>query len=139
MDEFYHKASIRGWWTFEGPRSTTMNIIWCAGVLILELTIGSPHVFYINARTLVLLANTLKAGAKDTRSLFIRLRSFTKLCILPPGSSLKGRGSAVPALWKCSEEFFSRQIKSRDHRGMGFSDVWAMRLVRQLLVWDPLW
>ncbi|KAI7995323.1 putative inactive protein kinase [Camellia lanceoleosa] len=42
-----------------------------------------------------------------------------------------------PASWKCSEEYFSQQIKSRDPLKTGFPTVWALRLVRQLLVWDP--
>ncbi|MBA0736292.1 hypothetical protein Gogos_009856, partial [Gossypium gossypioides] len=42
-----------------------------------------------------------------------------------------------PASWKCSEEFFSRQIRSRDPLKLGFPNVWALRLVRDLLRWDP--
>ncbi|XP_021898012.1 probable inactive protein kinase At3g63330 [Carica papaya] len=65
-----------------------------------------------------------------------------ELCILIPGSSLKHhtymkQGGVSPASWKCSEEFFSHQIRSRDPLKLGFPNIWALRLVRQLLLWDP--
>lgn len=71
-----------------------------------------------------------------------RLRSFMEMCILVPGLSTPNRGTndqvkVPPASWKCSEEFFSNLIKSRDPLHIGFPNIWAMRLVRQLLVWDP--
>ncbi|KAI8574502.1 hypothetical protein RHMOL_Rhmol01G0359400 [Rhododendron molle] len=47
-------------------------------------------------------------------------------------------GANSPASWKCSEEYFSQQIKNRDPLKIGFPNVWALRLVRQLLVWDPI-
>ncbi|ONH93502.1 hypothetical protein PRUPE_8G235000 [Prunus persica] len=72
----------------------------------------------------------------------LKLRSFMELCILIPGSFLRhhrtaSQAGASPASWKCSEEFFSHQIKSRDPLKLGFPNVWALRLVRQLLLWDP--
>ncbi|KAL9318444.1 hypothetical protein ACSQ67_014961 [Phaseolus vulgaris] len=47
------------------------------------------------------------------------------------------RVGVSPASWKCSEEFFSRQIKNRDPLKIGFSNILALRLVRRLLHWDP--
>ncbi|KAL0435688.1 UNVERIFIED_CONTAM: putative protein phosphatase 2C 51 [Sesamum radiatum] len=46
-------------------------------------------------------------------------------------------GSSSPVSWKCSEEYFSYQIKNRDPLKLGFPNVWALRLVRDLLRWDP--
>ncbi|MCD7471497.1 hypothetical protein HAX54_011972 [Datura stramonium] len=74
-----------------------------------------------------------------------RLRSFMEMCILSPGVNSKlhqtrskyNQASASPAPWKCSEEFFSRQIKNRDPLKIGFPNIWAMRLVRELLQWNP--
>lgn len=64
-----------------------------------------------------------------------------ELCILIPGGSSKlkhtsNQGGLSPASWKCSEEFFSLKIKGRDPLKQGFPNVWALRLVRQLLLWD---
>jgi hypothetical protein len=90
-------------------------------------------------------------------------------------SSVGIQVGASPASWKCSEEFFSNQIKSRDplklgfvsniiyfvvismpfcylyasyykyfahqfffHNGCRFPNILALRLVRHLLLWDPV-
>ncbi|KAI8024428.1 hypothetical protein LOK49_LG03G03059 [Camellia lanceoleosa] len=52
----------------------------------------------------------------------------------------KNKAAFSPASWKCSEEYFSQQIKSHSLSSliyMMFPNVWALQLVRQLLVWDP--
>ncbi|MQL80088.1 hypothetical protein Taro_012513, partial [Colocasia esculenta] len=76
--------------------------------------------------------------------LFNRLRSLMEMCILIPGVSpqhrpgvAKDHGGFSPASWKCTEEFFANQMKNRDPLKLGFPNIWALRLVRQLLVWHP--
>ncbi|XP_023773030.1 uncharacterized protein LOC111921679 isoform X1 [Lactuca sativa] len=131
------EAFLNATWS-QGPASmNTKYDMWSVGVVMLELIIGSPNVFQINARTHALLNQHLEGWNEGLKELAYKLRSFMELCILLPGSSSKGKRTGSPASWKCSEEFFSSQIKSRDPLGIGFSDVWALRLVRQLLVWDP--
>ncbi|KAI7992388.1 putative protein phosphatase 2C 51 [Camellia lanceoleosa] len=117
----------------------------CRGVVFLELILGSPDVFQISALTRVLLDQHLEGWNDGLKELAHKLRSFMELCILIPGSSSKNHrisgtkagAASSPASWKCSEEYFSQQIKSRDPLKIGFPNVWALRLVRQLLVWDP--
>lgn len=128
---------------YHGPTAVKYDM-WSVGVVMLELILGSPDVFQISALTRTLLDQHLEGWSEDLKQLAYRLRSFMEMCILIPGSSLKHRfGGAMyqsgvsPASWKCSEEFFSHQIKSRDPLKIGFSDVWALRLVRHLLLWDP--
>ncbi|PWA65453.1 protein phosphatase 2C family protein [Artemisia annua] len=138
------EAFLNATW-YHGPASiTTKYDMWSVGVVILELIIGSPNVFQINAKTHALLEKHLEGWSEGLKELAYKLRSFMELCILLPGSSSKhlswgsnGKSSGSPASWKCSEEFFSSQIKSRDPLKIGFPNVWALRLVRQLLVWDP--
>ncbi|KAJ9566900.1 hypothetical protein OSB04_002866 [Centaurea solstitialis] len=139
------EAFLNATW-HQGPTSiTTKYDMWSVGVVILELIIGSPNVFQINAITRALLDQHLEGWNEGLKALAYKLRSFMELCILLPGSSSKhfrswssnGKSSGSPASWKCSEEFFSSQIKSRDPLRIGFPNVWALRLVRQLLVWDP--
>ncbi|XP_024981356.1 uncharacterized protein LOC112518051 isoform X4 [Cynara cardunculus var. scolymus] len=139
------EAFLNATW-YQGPTSiTTKYDMWSVGVVILELIIGSPNVFQINAITRALLDQHLEGWNEGLKTLAYKLRSFMELCILLPGSSSKhlrtwgsnGKSSGSPASWKCSEEFFSSQIKSRDPLRIGFPNVWALRLVRQLLVWDP--
>ncbi|GKA26107.1 protein phosphatase 2C family protein [Tanacetum coccineum] len=139
------EAFLNATW-YHGPASiTTKYDMWSVGVVILELIIGSPNVFQINAKTHALLERHLEGWSEGLKELAYKLRSFMELCILLPGSSSKhlswgsnGKSSGSPASWKCSEEFFSSQIKSRDPLKIGFPNVWALRLVRQLLVWDPI-
>ncbi|KAI3806018.1 hypothetical protein L1987_21908 [Smallanthus sonchifolius] len=139
------EAFLNATW-YHGPSSTTTKYdMWSVGVVILELIIGSPNVFQIDAITRALLDQHLEGWNEGLKELAYKLRSFMELCILLPGSSANhlltwghnGKRSGSPASWKCSEEFFSSQIKSRDPLKIGFPNVWALRLVRQLLVWDP--
>ncbi|KAI7737817.1 hypothetical protein M8C21_028753 [Ambrosia artemisiifolia] len=139
------EAFLNATW-YHGPSSiTTKYDMWSVGVVILELIIGSPNVFQIDAITRALLDQHLEGWNEGLKELAYKLRSFMELCILLPGSSPKhlytwghsGKSSGSPASWKCSEEFFASQIKSRDPLKIGFPNVWALRLVRQLLVWDP--
>ncbi|XP_057517560.1 uncharacterized protein LOC130798539 isoform X2 [Amaranthus tricolor] len=131
---------------FQGPtRRTHKYDMWSVGVVFLEMILGSPDVFQISSLSHSLLDKLLEGWNEDLKDLAYRLRSFMEMCILVPGHSTthhlhkgthhKAKGS--PASWKCSEEFFSNLIKSRDPLNIGFPNVWAMRLVRQLLRWDP--
>ncbi|ONH93503.1 hypothetical protein PRUPE_8G235000 [Prunus persica] len=125
------------------PTNTTLKYdMWSVGVVMLELILGSPNVFQISSHTRILLDRHIKGWNEGLKELAYKLRSFMELCILIPGSFLRhhrtaSQAGASPASWKCSEEFFSHQIKSRDPLKLGFPNVWALRLVRQLLLWDP--
>ncbi|PPR89087.1 hypothetical protein GOBAR_AA31603 [Gossypium barbadense] len=97
----------------------------------------------ISALTRTLLDHHIEGWNEDLKELAYKLRSFMELCILITGSSSKhhhamNQAGMSPASWKCSEEFFSRQIRSRDPLKLGFPNVWALRLVRDLLRWDPM-
>ncbi|KAK4848290.1 hypothetical protein QYF36_011360 [Acer negundo] len=136
------EAFLNASW-YQGPTGTTLKYdMWSVGVVILEMILGSPNVFQISPLTRTLLDQHLEGWNDDLKDLAYKLRSFMELCILIPGSSSKHKratyqGGFSPASWKCSEDFFSLQIKSRDPLKIGFPNVWAMRLVRQLLLWDP--
>ncbi|XP_062085386.1 uncharacterized protein LOC133791475 [Humulus lupulus] len=127
----------------QGPMTKTLKYdMWSIGVVILELTLGSPNVFQISAYTRALLDQHLLGWNVDLKELAYKLRSFMELCILVPGDFSKlhrtmDRVGVSPASWKCSEEFFSYQIRSRDPLKIGFNNVWLLRLVRDLLLWDP--
>ncbi|CAN6828695.1 unnamed protein product, partial [Brassica oleracea] len=128
-----------------GPTSLTLKYdMWSVGVVILEMILGSPNVFDISSVTRALLDQHIRGWSENFKELAYKLRSFMEMCILIPGSSLK-HGGASPkqggislASWKCSEEFFGEQIKSRDPLKIGFPNVWALRLVRSLLQWYPV-
>ncbi|KAJ3697501.1 hypothetical protein LUZ61_001206 [Rhynchospora tenuis] len=131
---------------FHVPNDVRMKYdMWSIGVVMLELIVGSPHVFQLSGRTRALLDQQLEGWGESTRELAYKLRSYMELCILIPGiSSQHHQGSysfdhsgASPASWKCSEESFSQQVKMRDPLNLGFSNILALRLARQLLVWHP--
>ncbi|CAI0434074.1 unnamed protein product [Linum tenue] len=137
------EAFLNASWHQEPSSRRLKYDMWSVGVVILELILGSPSVFQISPKTQALLDPHIQGWNEDLKELAYKLRSFMELCILIPGSSsnhpcgvqMQLRDS--PASWKCSEEFFSQQIKSRDPLKTGFPDVWALRLVRRLLLWDP--
>ncbi|KAL2323517.1 hypothetical protein Fmac_027896 [Flemingia macrophylla] len=141
------EALLNATW-YQGPTSSTLKYdMWSVGVVMLELILGTPNVFQINALTRALLDQHLEGWNEGVKELAYKLRSFMELCILIPGISQSSSSSkkyptinqvgGSPASWKCSEEFFSHQIKNRDPLKIGFSNIWALRLVRHLLHWDP--
>ncbi|XP_015891455.3 uncharacterized protein LOC107425914 isoform X1 [Ziziphus jujuba] len=136
------EALLHASW-YQGPISRTLKYdMWSVGVVILELILGSPNAFQISAYTRALLDQQLDGWSEGLKELAHKLRSFMELCILVPGVYSRhhrtmGQVGVSPASWKCSEEFFSIQIKSRDPLKLGFPNVWLLRLVRHLLHWDP--
>ncbi|KAF8673130.1 hypothetical protein HU200_048677 [Digitaria exilis] len=129
---------------FQGSKSARLKYdIWSVGVVMLELIMGSPHVFQISDRTRVLMDQRLEGWSEQTKELAYKLRSYMDLCILVPGISTQhGSGSSEQgqfglASWKCSEESFAHQVEIRDPLKLGFANLWALRLARQLLVWHP--
>ncbi|PKA48806.1 putative inactive protein kinase [Apostasia shenzhenica] len=140
------EALLNASW-FQGPESVRLKYdMWSVGVVMLELILGSPHVFQISDRTRSLLDQHLDGWNEPVKELAYKLRSYMEMCILVPGISpcshqkngVKDRGGVWPASWKCSEEFFSHQVKDRDPLKLGFPNIWALRLVRQLLSWHPV-
>uniref|UniRef100_A0A1J3K1H9 PPM-type phosphatase domain-containing protein n=1 Tax=Noccaea caerulescens TaxID=107243 RepID=A0A1J3K1H9_NOCCA len=137
------EAMLNSSW-HRGPTSLTLKYdMWSVGVVMLEMILGSPNVFDISFVTRALLDQHIRGWSENFKELAYKLRSFMEMCILIPGSSLKHggisskRGGISLATWKCSEEFFAEQIKSRDPLKIGFPNVWALRLVRGLLQWYP--
>ncbi|XP_066340144.1 uncharacterized protein [Miscanthus floridulus] len=130
---------------FQGSKSARLKYdMWSVGVVMLELMVGSPHVFQISDRTRILMDQRLEGWSEQTKELAYKLRSYMDLCILVPGISSQHHGSGGPeqgqfglASWKCSEESFAHQVKIRDPLKIGFPNLWALRFARQLLVWHP--
>ncbi|XP_057800960.1 uncharacterized protein LOC131016306 isoform X2 [Salvia miltiorrhiza] len=131
---------------YKGPSTVTSKYdMWSVGVVIMEMILGSPNVFQINSKTQALLDQHLRGWNDNLKELAYRLRSLMEMCILIPGISSKlhqnggtnSQSSSSPVPWKCSEEYFSYLIRSRDPLQLGFPNIWALRLVRGLLEWDP--
>ncbi|XP_022996359.1 uncharacterized protein LOC111491615 isoform X1 [Cucurbita maxima] len=136
------EALLNSSWYQEMSSATLKYDMWSVGVVMLELILGSPNVFQVGDLTRVLLDQHLEGWNEGLKQLAYKLRSFMELCILIPGSPSKSYKKNVhqggsPASWKCSEEVFAHQIKSRDPLKLGFPNVWALRLVRNLLQWNP--
>ncbi|KAL3647831.1 hypothetical protein CASFOL_008799 [Castilleja foliolosa] len=139
------EASLNVSW-YRGASSVTAKYdMWSVGVVMLEFILGSPNVFQINSITQALLDQHLKGWNDNLKELAYKLRALMEMCILLPGISSKlrqnlgttGQSSSSPVPWKCSEDYFSYLIRSRDPLKLGFPNVWALRLVRDLLHWDP--
>ncbi|KAL5068174.1 hypothetical protein RYX36_019061 [Vicia faba] len=139
------EALLNATW-YQGSTSSNLKYdMWSVGVVMLEMVLGTPNIFQINAFTRALLDRHLEGWNEGVKELAYKFRSFMELCILIPGVSgsyskkyhKANQVGVSPASWKCSEEFFSRQIKARDPLKIGFSNIWALRLVRHLLQWDP--
>lgn len=131
----------RNWVKVYGKDSTKYDL-WSIGVVMLELVLGTPHVFQIAARTRALLDQHLEGWGSSALNTAYMLRALMEMCILYPGKSGHHRPAANMdnmnlASWTCTEENLMLQIKERDPLGIGLEDVWALRLLRGLLQWHP--
>lgn len=142
------EAILQNKWFHGSPQKPLKYDMWSIGVVMLELILGTPHVFQISARTHVLLDKHLEGWNEVAKELAYRLRALMELCILLPGSSphhhqhqttdgIPNQSEVWPASWECSEEAFAQRIKQRDPLKLGFPNISALRLVRQLLQWHP--
>ncbi|KAG6403006.1 hypothetical protein SASPL_135221 [Salvia splendens] len=146
---------------------TSKYDMWSVGVVIMEMILGSPNVFQINSKTQALLDQQLKGWNDNLKELAynsgtsrlaltphhqkFNLTSPIWLKWMSNGSFVVNKNfnqllkvimacvqsSSSPVPWKCSEEYFSYLIRSRDPLQLGFPNIWALRLVRGLLEWDP--
>ncbi|XP_078430968.1 putative inactive protein kinase At3g63330 isoform X2 [Wolffia australiana] len=139
------EALLNATWFKAETRTTMKYDIWSAGVVFLELILGSPHVFQISDRTRAMLDQHLEGWGDSMKELAYKLRSLMEMCILIPGlpsqqhhdERRRQEGVSWPASWKCTEESFASLVKNRDPLKLGFPNIWALRLVRQLLAWHP--
>eukprot|EP00898_Chlorokybus_atmophyticus_P008559 jgi/Chlat1/8704/Chrsp88S08082 len=106
--------------------------IWSVGVVMLELALGTPHVFNIDARTRALLERRLMGENEHNRDMAYKLRALLEMCIFPPRHT-----ASSPVSWACTEEALQTHIKMRDPLNIGMPDVWSLRLLRRLLQWSP--
>uniref|UniRef100_A0A453SJQ9 Protein kinase domain-containing protein n=1 Tax=Aegilops tauschii subsp. strangulata TaxID=200361 RepID=A0A453SJQ9_AEGTS len=87
------EALLNSSW-FQGSKSARLKYdIWSVGVVMLELIVGSPHVFQISDRARILMDQRLEGWSEETKELAYKLRSYMELCILVPGISTQQQGS----------------------------------------------
>lgn len=143
------EASLSQHWLYFHPGQTHVYDMWSVGIVVLELVLGTPHVFQISARTRILLEQQLEGMDEAAKKTIFLLRAYLEMCILvprippqhhhhyQPGSGEQSEEVRLAA-WKCTEESVMQQIKQRDPLGIGMPDVWAFRLLRELLQWYPV-
>mmetsp|Transcript_18856 Transcript_18856/g.47617 ORF Transcript_18856/g.47617 Transcript_18856/m.47617 type:complete len:368 (-) Transcript_18856:237-1340(-) len=125
--------------------------VWSAGVVWLEMLLGTPHVFQVGARTRAMLDARLQLsaqlGAEGRQRLFL-LRGMMELCIYPPLPAPKpasdrrreggdSAGRQAPVQWSCSDTAVMELLAARDPSGRGLPSVLAARLLRAMLQWNP--
>ncbi|KAJ7547329.1 hypothetical protein O6H91_08G080400 [Diphasiastrum complanatum] len=135
------------WLHFHFDRAHAYDM-WSIGVVMLELILGTPHVFQVSSRTHALLDRHLDGWDEASKKTAYMLRAFMEMCILLPGvrphyyhhfraESFKYSEKFGLASWDCTEEALLQQIRQRDPLSLGMPDVWSLRLLRQLLQWYP--
>ncbi|XP_024523224.1 uncharacterized protein LOC9639111 [Selaginella moellendorffii] len=132
-------------WMHFHPNQTKAHDIWSVGVIMLEIVLGTPHVFQISARTRVLLDRSLGGWDEESKNVAYMLRAFMEMCIflprVPPrhhrNETVNHQEESQLASMDCSEAALQRKIQQRDPLGLGMPDIWSFRLLRQLLQWYP--
>lgn len=142
------EATLSQHWLYFHPDQAHVYDMWSVGIVMLELVLGTPHVFQISSRTRVLLDQQLEGMNESAKKTIYLLRAYLEMCILLPGippqhhhhhqsGTVEQSEEVRLAAWKCTEESVMQQIKQRDPLGIGMPDVWALRLLRELLQWYP--
>lgn len=142
------EATLSQHWLYFHPDQAHVYDMWSVGIVMLELVLGTPHVFQISSRTRVLLDQQLEGMDEAAKNTIYLLRAYLEMCILLPGippqhhhhhqsGTIEKSEEARLAAWKCTEESVMQQIKQRDPLGIGMPDIWALRLLRELLQWYP--
>ena len=108
--------------------------IWSLGVMMTELlSLGSPKAFsHISRKTRLALERELREVHPTARAVAYRLRAMLELCIVPHDTQV---GTLLS--WECTEVALMNIFKARDPLGVGLESIWALRLIRKLLSWDP--
>ena len=115
--------------------------MWAAGVVALELVLGTPNVFELSDADRKGFEKKLKAAGRDPSShrLLLLLKGMLDLCI-HPSMRLDVDRKTMPgnhvASVRCSDPHFSQKIKERDPLHFGLSDGDAIDLLRRMLHWD---
>ncbi|KAH7284039.1 hypothetical protein KP509_34G037200 [Ceratopteris richardii] len=135
------ESTLQGnWWRVHGNQVNRYDL-WSIGIVMLELILGTPHVFQIHDRTRALLDKHLEGWGSSALNTAYLLRAMMEMCILYPGKHGHHRPGAMdssnPASWVCTEENLMLQIKTHDPLGIGLGDIWALRLLRAFLQWHP--
>lgn len=142
------EATLSQHWLYFHPDQAHVYDMWSVGIVMLELVLGTPHVFQISSRTRVLLDQQLEGMDEAAKNTIYLLRAYLEMCILLPGippqhhhhhqsGTVEQSEEVRLAAWKCTEESVMQQVKQRDPLGIGMPDVWALRLLRELLQWYP--
>ena len=107
--------------------------VWSAGILGLELFLGTADVFALSPADLAA-ARRSAAGAglgADATELLLALKRLAGWCIAP----LAPGGKASMATQRCGEAALAAALRAQDPLGQGV-DIWALRLLRRMLSWD---
>jgi len=123
---------------------------WSIGVVVLEMLLGTPHVFSVDQRTTMILSHRLRkegASSEDIRRA-LYLAGLSQFCIYVPSTSeakkwplrhgdpLHNTAIVKPT---CTIQDFHNALRARDPLGLGFdssSDA-LLDLIWGLLAWDP--
>jgi serine/threonine protein kinase len=118
--------------------------IWAAGVIALELVLGTPNVFELTDVERKTFEKKMKAAGRDGRDLashrlLLLLRGMLELCV-HPSMRLDVDRKAMPkgnhvASVRCNDAYFGQKVKEKDPMHWGFTDD-AIDLVRRMLHWD---
>jgi len=132
--------------------------LWSAGVIFLELVLGTSKVFQVDARTRAVISHRVQSSSSAGTEQACLLRALIELRIYPPEDSslaCNDSPSLDPALERASaclkrgsnrgqdvekeaaEDAVERIVRERDELGMGMPSRWAVKLLRRLLKWNP--
>lgn len=117
---------------------TTFDI-WSAGVVFMEVLLGTSHVFVPDNRARVILEHQLRGQSKAVREQAFILSGMADYCIWSREMQSPYRHTAHSAVVSSSCNFaeFNRTLRRRDPLDIGFNDDWGLHLIWSMLQWAP--
>jgi serine/threonine protein phosphatase PrpC/serine/threonine protein kinase len=124
---------------------------WSIGVLVLEVLLGTPDVFSVDARTSALLRAHMKKthASEEEIDQALLLASFADFCIYDPEHATQKMwpsrshdplSDTAMVTKNCGVDDFRDALQQRDQTQLGFNSPTStplLMLIWQLLAWDP--
>ena len=114
-------------------------IVFLIGILIIELITGTNQIYLIDDKTRLTIDARLPNVDQSIRNNAYILRSMIEMCIYTTSTQSsydKSHHNSI-IVNECTESDFHEYIKRLDITHQGFDDIRLLRLVRQMLIWDP--
>eukprot|EP01137_Pigoraptor_chileana_P018793 Opistho-2@78874 len=128
---------------FDSGRPESYDI-WSAGIVFMEMILGTPKVFTIDDRARARIDLQMQDKSEEVKEAAYRFKAMQQYCLYPPNSeatldeeSLSDMLGTSVMKPKCTKETFFECLRRHDPLGIGLEDRMGVDLLKRLLAFDP--